>query len=150
MGIKEELTQEEIDEFFNKPLQWVSYSIGFAGKPSVQHLLREGGLDAFARFWLLVEFTGSTESHVIPKPNERGYKQLCLGLMFGNNTELEEYLSLLADLELIYSDDNEQRRIPIVENAALKYARHCAAGKKGGKKAASNSRQSNGQGVSRD
>ena len=125
----------------NCPIPWVKHEAANAGNPCMNQLINVAGMGGYGRYWRLVELLSGTSTHTIPSPSEQGYKRYSLGLGFADESEFEEYIALLIDLDLVAVDSNERRYIPLVDDTALAVGKSRYNGSKGGRAAARNRRE---------
>ena len=130
---KAEQWQAFYSEELGKPLRFVRHDTNSHEDSDLEELRDELGMEAYGRWWLLVEHLGKRRGHSYDVTRPNGWARLARDLEFKNVEGCKRFVTWLVDHDLLHRGLAEEGRI-VNERLcrdAEDYAREAANGRIG-------------------
>lgn len=122
------------------PVSWIRHEAGTGANPYISRLISSHGMEAYGRYWRLLELLMLEPTHEIGGDGGAAIDLATFGLCFADDGEAAAFLETLARLSLLAKTDGGGYRCAAVDEAAEAIEANRERGRKGGMKAAENRR----------
>lgn len=130
-----QITAEKVKAAAREPLAYFSHDCFAADDMKCRKLLLRGGYAAYGRWWRICELMGACSGHHLAFSEDDDREILRRILELETLDELNEFISLLAEVELISPDALAEGEIASerMDRSAQEIGLYRASGREGGK-----------------